>query len=690
MTGIDDQELLAEYTRSKSEAAFAALVARYVNLVYSAALRFTGNPHHAEEITQAVFVILARKAGGLRRGTVLSGWLYQTARLTAANFVKGEIRRQRREQEAYMQSTLTESEPAAWEQIAPLLDEAMGRLGETDRNAVVLRYFENKSALEVAAKLKLSESAAHKRVSRAVEKLRQFFVKRGIASTTESIAGAISANSVQAAPVALAKSVTAVAIAKGAAASGSTLTLIKGALKIMAWTKAKTAIVAGTAVILAAGTAAVAIKTAHSGRNTPEISARLKAFIAEKEAQIRAEGKDVSVFKPFVEAADRGDWLAVSNTFQDLAKHAGQYEHSGKTDERLHGTAWEAVKEIWGGYEAFSVGDEKYSAMFGDDIIESIPAGSIYFGGTDQGRFIVTALCKSQVKADPFFTVTQNALADDTYLEYLRGMYGEMIYVPTAEDSQKSFEDYKQDAIQRRSKNQLGPGEDVRRDANGKIQVSGQVAVMNINGLLAKIIFDKNPGREFYIEESFPLDWMKPYLEPHGLIMKINRQPLSELSDDIISRDHDYWTKHVTAMIGGWLNDDTPVSEIAAFAEKVHLRRDLGGFTGDPRFVQNDYAYKTFSKLRSSIAEIYMWRMDHAAGEAEKDRMAHATDFAFRQAWALCPTSPEAVFRYTSYLLKQNRNSDALLVASTWLKLDPSNVQVKNLVSQLRQLGGTK
>ena len=112
-----------------SEAAFAALVARYVNLVYSTALRFTGNPHHAEEITQAVFIILARKAGGLLRGAVLSGWLYQTARLTAANFVKGEIRRHRREQEAYMQSILNEPEAAAWEQIAPLLDEAMGRSG---------------------------------------------------------------------------------------------------------------------------------------------------------------------------------------------------------------------------------------------------------------------------------------------------------------------------------------------------------------------------------------------------------------------------------------------------------------------------------------------------------------------------------------------------------------------------------
>src|SRR5271157_4201747 len=124
MTEMDDHELLGEYTRSASEVAFAALVTRHVNLVYSAALRFTGNPHHAEEVTQAVFVILARRAGGFRRGVVLSGWLYQTARLTAANFVKGEIRRQKREQEAYMQSTLNEPDTAGWQQIAPLLDEA--------------------------------------------------------------------------------------------------------------------------------------------------------------------------------------------------------------------------------------------------------------------------------------------------------------------------------------------------------------------------------------------------------------------------------------------------------------------------------------------------------------------------------------------------------------------------------------
>ncbi len=264
---MNEHELLAKYARTESEPAFAALVARHVNLVYSAALRFTGNPHHAGEITQAVFIILARKAGGRRRGTVLSGWLYQTARLTASNFVKSKFLPAAPRTGDLHAIHPEKKDPAAWEHIAPLLDEAMGRLGETDRNAVVLRFFENKTAREVAAALKLKEAAAHKRVSRALEKLRKFFTKRGVILTTTAIAGTVTANSVQAAPVALLGSITAVAVAKGVTASGSTLTLIKGALKLMAWKKVKVAIVAGAGVLLAAGAIILVVeKKIHATR----------------------------------------------------------------------------------------------------------------------------------------------------------------------------------------------------------------------------------------------------------------------------------------------------------------------------------------------------------------------------------------------------------------------------------------
>lgn len=279
----DDLSLLREYARTNSEEAFAALVTRYVNLVYSVALRSVGDSHLAEEITQSVFIILARKAGSLCDQTILPGWLCRTARYASANAQTRQRRRLHREQEAYMQNMLTGGSETAssqiqaetWNKIAPMLDGALGKLGQKDHDALVLRFFENKNFAEVGAALGASEDAAKMRVNRALEKLRKFFIKRGVTATAVLIAGAISANSVQAAPVALAKSVAVVAVAKGAAASSSTLTLIKGALKIMAWTKAKTAIVAGVAVILAVGTTTLLVIHEHRAkesmqRATPE------------------------------------------------------------------------------------------------------------------------------------------------------------------------------------------------------------------------------------------------------------------------------------------------------------------------------------------------------------------------------------------------------------------------------------
>lgn len=297
MQELDDIALLRQYTEQNSEEAFAALVTRHVNKVYSVALRHTRNPHSAEEITQAVFVILAKKSPQLGKKVFLSGWLYETSRLTAVTFIRSEIRRARREQEAHMQTLLNETESAAWPQIAPLLDEAMAGLGATDRHAVVLRFFDGKSMKEVGAALGASEDAAKMRLNRAVEKLREFFTKRGVVLPAAVLTAALSANSVQAAPAVLAKAATAVALAKGMTASSSTLTLIQGALKIMAWTKAKTAVVMGAAVLLAAGTTTVTINAIRERTIYPWQTRRVQSGMLERvPAQVRIVPSSFSEF----------------------------------------------------------------------------------------------------------------------------------------------------------------------------------------------------------------------------------------------------------------------------------------------------------------------------------------------------------------------------------------------------------
>jgi uncharacterized protein (TIGR03435 family) len=261
MQAMDDMALLREYAANNSETAFEELVSRRVNFVYSAALRQVRDPHLAGEITQAVFIILAQKAGRISDKTILTGWFFKTTRFAALAQMRADAKRRQRELEVQMQSEF--QSPAAdeiWNQMSPLLDEALATLGEKDRQAVLLRFFDNKSLAEVGSQLGTGEDTARKRVSRALEKLHRYFSKRGVTSTTATIAEKISTNSIQAAPVALAKSVAAVAIAKGAAASASTLTLIKGALKIMAWTKAKIAIVASVGVLLAAGTTTIVVE----------------------------------------------------------------------------------------------------------------------------------------------------------------------------------------------------------------------------------------------------------------------------------------------------------------------------------------------------------------------------------------------------------------------------------------------
>ncbi len=242
-----DSQLLHDYAQGKSQDAFAELVRRHVNLVYSAAMRQVRSPLLAEEISQSVFADLASAAGKLKADTIVTAWLYQVTRRTAIDVIRRESRRRARERLAAEMAAMNTT--TDWPNIEPLLDEAMEALDETDRAAILLRYFENKSLREVGESLGTSDDAAQKRVSRAVERLREFFSKHGIAIAASGLIVLISANAVQAAPVALVATISAAAIA-GTAIHGSTA---MAATKAIAMTAFQKAVVTGTAVVVLAG-----------------------------------------------------------------------------------------------------------------------------------------------------------------------------------------------------------------------------------------------------------------------------------------------------------------------------------------------------------------------------------------------------------------------------------------------------
>jgi hypothetical protein len=368
------------------------------------------------------------------------------------------------------------------------------------------------------------------------------------------------------------------------------------------------------------------------------------------------------VSSSFFEAAERSDWPALFDATATMHRLMREGQ-SRSAPWAVYPVEWAVVNEVGAALEDFAAGAEEYAIAFARAIINSIPPGSIYFGGTDPGRFLVTALSRSHRHGYPFFTITQNALADHrSYLRYLRGMYGSLISIPTEADATQALNEYEQDARRRHAEGKLQPGE-IFEEVDGKLEFRGHSSVWAINGLLSKLIFERNPEREFFVEESFPLNWMYPHLSPHGLILKINRQPLAELPDEIVQRDREYWARYLGAVLGDWLNVETPVSELVAFTDKVYLEHDLSRFGGDPRYIQNEVRQRPFSKLRSSVGGLYAWRARNTQSADEKERMLREADFAFRQAFALCPGSPEAVFRYINLLLGQKRLDDAIVMA---------------------------
>jgi RNA polymerase sigma factor (sigma-70 family) len=363
---IDDMDLVRQYARCQSEEAFATLVSRHVNLVYSVALRQVRDPHLAEEIAQTVFIILARKAGSLGSKTVISGWLYRTARYAAAKALTLRGRRQNREQEAYMQSQLNGTATETWREIEPLLETAMGQLGESDHNALVLRFFEDRSFKQLSSALGTTEAAAKMRVNRALDKLRTFFTRRGLTLSAAAIAGAISAHSVQAAPLGLATSVT-VAAVKGATVTTSTLTLIETTLRLMAWTKLKTTVAVGAIALLAAGTATITVQHVKTKADSPGFSF---AGYATPEASVRS----------MLWAGSRGDFKGFLAACTPEQINRFESKMAGKSDEEVSraAKAWaNALKDYQITQKDVISGSEVHLHIHATPSVEGLHSGKV-------------------------------------------------------------------------------------------------------------------------------------------------------------------------------------------------------------------------------------------------------------------------------------------------------------------------
>ncbi len=263
---------------------------------------------------------------------------------------------------------------------------------------------------------------------------------------------------------------------------------------------------------------------------------------------------------------------------------------------------------------------------------------AIFFGGTDPGRFVNTYMVFSARVRPDVFLITQNALADNLYMDQMRELYGDRIWIPSQQDSNHAFQKYVEDIQAGR----FPAGADVSFE-KGRVSIQGVQGVMMINGILARMIFEANKdGHDFYVEESYVIPWMYPYLEPHGLIIKMNTEPIPGITPEMVKNDREFWDWYTRRLLGNW------------------------------KFKRDVVARKTFSKLRDAIAGLYAFH--HMYDEAE---------YAFRQAVDLYPLSPEANFRLADILMQQRHFKDARIHIEKFLQEDPENERVRNFLDQI-------
>ncbi|HTG43151.1 MAG TPA: tetratricopeptide repeat protein [Verrucomicrobiae bacterium] len=355
----------------------------------------------------------------------------------------------------------------------------------------------------------------------------------------------------------------------------------------------------------------VANKVVQLGRSRREI---VRAIGRRQKKEIPAE------VESFFDALERGKWEEIDALFSGMAKRSAQYE--GSTHSPELDPFWPAVLEAYGGAEQAHLWPAEKLLDYGDAILGALRPGMVYVGGTDPGRFIPTLLNASE--AEPHIVITQNALADSRYQEYLRFQYGDQFELPTEADSTRIFEEYVSGAEKRlqhdedfpEEPKQLRPGENVQL-VKGKVAVSGQAAVMAINEKLLQTILQKNPEASFAMEESFPFSSTYADAAPLGPIMELRAAQLS------------FGEKEATETVKQW-------------------RETTQQLLNDPEGNSSPETLKTYSHLAVSRANLLAAR--NFPSEAEE---------AYRLAWKIFPDSTDAALGLAQFLSKIGRDDEA-------------------------------
>lgn len=454
------------------------------------------------------------------------------------------------------------------------------------------------------------------------------------------------------------------------------------------------AVLVGLAVWISAVDGSIAADVPADASGGGSLPSRVRRFAADKERQVRtaATKLDVQVMPAaldFFGAAKKGNSVEAMDAYREVSEFL-RTESKDDAQNQLDTITGEAAQEVNLALTACIEGESGPALAFGESIVRSIPAGSIYFGGTDPGRALPAALCESHEKGVPFFTLSLNALIGERYRDYVRSMYEGSIAVPSKKDSDEAFRAYLDDASRRYRHDvdrpdeakQLLPGEEVTMRDN-RLTVGGAVAVTQINGILLRKMLAQNPTREFYLEQNYPVAWMFPHLTPHGLVMKVNREVLERIAPEVVETDRKFWQEQQRRLIGNWLKPGTSVKEVCAFAERIFAKHDRTGFSGDAKFVENRYAGRMYSTPRGAIAGVYAWRATTSKESAERERMSKEADFAYRQAFALCPSNEEAVTGYAGLLRATHRLAEAKRLADTAVLVDPGNAQFERLAREL-------